>query len=67
MEIMLELLNKYLGQMGVIYYAKNGGKIKANNSHAKITNGIVGIIQKMQPSNIEIKNSIIDYSGNGYA
>ena len=56
-----------LGSDGVIYYAKNGGKIKANNSHAKITNGIVGIYSEDAASNIEIKNSIIDYSGNGYA
>ncbi|BBA50818.1 putative autotransporter [Fusobacterium varium] len=56
-----------LGKNGVIYYAKNGGEIKVDNSHAKISNGIVGVYSEDATSNIEIKNSIVDYSGNGYA
>ena len=56
-----------LGKDGVIYYTKSGGQIKANNSHAKISNGIVGVYSEDATSNIEIQNSIIDYSGNGYA
>lgn len=56
-----------LGRNGVIYYAKNGGQIKADNSHAKISDGIVGVYSEDTTSNIDIKNSIIDYSGSGYA
>ena len=56
-----------LGKDGVIYYSKNGGQIKANNSHAKILDGIVGVYSEDSTSKIEIKNSIIDYSGEGYA
>ena len=55
------------GNNGVGFYATNGGQIVAENSFMKLSDGLVGAYSDGSTSNINLKNSILDYKGNGYS
>ena len=55
------------GSNGVGFYATSGGKIEAENSFVKLSDGLVGAYSDGSTSNINLKNSILDYKGNGYS
>ena len=55
------------GNNGVGFYATNGGQIVAENSFMKLSDGLVGAYSDDSTSNINLKNSILDYKGNGYS
>ena len=55
------------GENGVGYYATSGGIIDADNSFMKLTKGLVGLYSDGATSKINLKNSILDYTGNGYS
>ncbi len=55
------------GSNGVGFYATSGGQIEAENSFVKLSDGLVGAYSDGSTSNINLKNSILDYKGNGYS
>ena len=55
------------GSNGVGFYATSGGQIEAENSFMKLSDGLVGVYSDGSTSNINLKNSILDYKGNGYS
>ena len=55
------------GNNGVGFYATNGGQIVAENSFMKLSDGLVGVYSDGSTSNINLKNSILDYKGSGYS
>ena len=55
------------GENGVGFYAANGGEIEAENSFMKLSKGLVGLYSDGSTSKINLKNSILDYSGDGYS
>ena len=55
------------GNNGVGFYATSGGQIEAENSFVKLSDGLVGAYSDGSTSNINLKNSILDYKGNGYS
>ena len=58
---------KISGNNGVGFYATGGGQIAAENSFVKLSDGLVGAYSDGSTSNIDLKNSILDYKGNGYS
>ena len=58
---------KISGNNGVGFYATGGGQIEAENSFVKLSDGLVGAYSDGSTSNINLKNSILDYKGNGYS
>ena len=58
---------KISGNNGVGFYATGGGQIEAENSFVKLSDGLVGAYSDGSSSNIDLKNSILDYKGNGYS
>lgn len=54
------------GKNASYIYSKNS-KILSDNSHVRLDNGLVGIVSEGSNSKVNFKNSILDYSGNGYA
>ena len=58
---------KISGNNGVGFYATGGGQIAAENSFVKLSDGLVGAYSDGFSSNIDLKNSILDYKGNGYS
>ena len=55
------------GSNGVGFYATSGGQIEAENSFMKLSDGLVGVYSDGSTSNINLKNSILDYKGSGYS
>ena len=55
------------GSNGVGFYTTNGGQIEAENSFMKLSDGLVGVYSDGSTSNINLKNSILDYKGSGYS
>ncbi|MBF1333514.1 MAG: autotransporter-associated N-terminal domain-containing protein, partial [Leptotrichia sp.] len=55
------------GSNGVGFYATSGGKIEAENSFMKLSDGLVGVYSDGSTSNVNLKNSILDYKGSGYS
>ena len=55
------------GNNGVGYYATSGGEIINENSYTKLSNGLVGAFSDGSTSSIDLKNSILDYKGDGYS
>lgn len=47
--------------------ALNGGTIEAQNNHIQVVNGSTGAASMGSNSNIDLKGSIIDFNGSGYA
>ena len=55
------------GSNGVGFYATSGGQIEAENSFMKLSDGLVGVYSDGSTSNVNLKNSILDYKGSGYS
>ena len=55
------------GSNGVGFYTTNGGQIEAENSFMKLSDGLVGVYSDGSTSNVNLKNSILDYNGSGYS
>ena len=55
------------GSNGVGFYTTNGGQIEAENSFMKLSDGLVGVYSDGSTSNVNLKNSILDYKGSGYS
>ena len=58
---------KLSGKNTVGFYAIGGSKIEAENSFVKLDKGLVAAYSDDSTSNINLKNSIIDYNGSGYS